>query len=420
MRTSGNSQTCVTQRKCRLDTEVVSGMIKKVLLIGNSDLVIYNFRRELVERLLQEGYEVHIALPYGKKVDYLTEMGCHFVDIPTDRRGTNPIKDFVLLKKYIQCMRKIRPDIVLTYTIKPNIYGGLAAQILGIPYVANITGLGSAVENPGLVQKVTVGLYRLAFRKVDCVFFQNEENRQFFEKRRIAMGKHKMLPGSGVNLEQFQVTKYPSDDTLEFLFMARVMKEKGIDEYLETAQIMRKKYPYTRFHVLGFCEEEYETKLKELEKQGIIQYHGMQRDIRPFVEKSHCTIHPSYYPEGMSNACLETEACGRPVITTTRSGCRETVDNGRTGFLFEAKKMDQLLDRVERFIQMSNSDRERMGLNARRRVERKFDRRIVVDKYMEEIEQLTGLSKQKVFVMEEREAVQISARPQAEKIEAKV
>ncbi|CZT58006.1 N, N'-diacetylbacillosaminyl-diphospho-undecaprenol alpha-1,3-N-acetylgalactosaminyltransferase [Eubacteriaceae bacterium CHKCI005] len=365
-------------------------MMKKVLLIGNSDLSIYNFRRELVERLLQEGYEVHIAVPYGKKIDQLKAMGCYFVDIPVDRRGTNPVKDLALLKKYIQCMRKIRPDIVLTYTIKPNIYGGLAAQMLGIPYVANITGLGSAVENPGLVQKVTVGFYHLAFRKVDCVFFQNEENRQFFERRGIALGKHKMLPGSGVNLEQFKVINYPSDNTIEFLFIARVMREKGIDEYLETAKTIRKKYPHTRFHVLGFCEEEYERKLKGLQEQGVVEYHGMQRDIRPFVGKSHCTIHPSYYPEGMSNACLESKACGRPVITTTRSGCRETVDDGQTGFLFEAKKTDQLIDRVEYFIQMSNRDRERMGLNARRKVERQFDRRIVVNRYMEEIEQLIG------------------------------
>lgn len=362
--------------------------MKRILLIGNHDIVIYNFRKELIERLLEEKFEVYIALPYGNKVDLLVEMGCHFINLPIDRRGTNPIKDFSLLMKYIKTLKKIKPDIVLTYTIKPNIYGGIACRIMKTPYISNITGLGSAVESNRILQRITVFLYKIAFKKVRCVFFQNTENQQFFVDRNIACLAHRLIPGSGVNLEHFQYLEYPSDDTIEFLFIARVMKEKGIDQYLETAEYITSKYPNTKFHVLGFCEEAYEATLKELSDKNIIHYHGLQSDVRVFLQRSHCTIHPSYYPEGMSNVLLESEACGRPVITTNRSGCKETVDNERTGYIFEARNVGDLIDKVEKFILLSNDEKKQMGINARKKVEKEFDRKIVIDAYIDEMNKI--------------------------------
>ena len=363
---------------------------RKILLTGNSDIVIYNFRKELVERLLNEKYEVHLLLPYGKgeKIESLKRLGCYYLEIQINRRGTNPFEDIKLIADYKRILHKINPDIVLTYTIKPTIYGGMACQKLGIPYIANITGLGTAVENPGIMQKITVALYKKAFQRVRCVFFQNKENKQFFAERQIANDKHRLIPGSGVNLKHFSLLPYPSDATIEFLFIARVMKEKGIDQYLEAAEIIREKYPHTRFHVLGFCEEAYEDILKAYEARGVIQYHGLQDDVRVFHQRAHCTIHPSYYPEGMSNVLLESEACGRPVITTNRSGCGETMEDGKTGFLFEAKNTESLVQAIERFLALSNEERRQMGLKGRQKVEQEFDRQIVVDAYIEEIEKI--------------------------------
>lgn len=362
--------------------------MKRVLILANNDIGLYNFRKELIEKLLEKGFGVAIALPHGKKVDLLIQTGCTFFETPIDRHGTNPITDLKLIQRYKRILKEYNPDIVLTYTIKPTIYGGMACQKLGIPYIANITGLGTAVENPGIMQKITVTLYKKAFQRVRCVFFQNKENKQFFAERQIANDKHRLIPGSGVNLKHFSLLPYPSDATIEFLFIARVMKEKGIDQYLEAAEIIREKYPHTRFHVLGFCEEAYEDILKAYEARGVIQYHGLQDDVRVFHQRAHCTIHPSYYPEGMSNVLLESEACGRPVITTNRSGCGETMEDGKTGFLFEAKNTESLVQAIERFLALSNEERRQMGLNGRQKVEQEFDRQIVVDAYMEEIKKI--------------------------------
>lgn len=360
--------------------------MKKVVLVGNHDVVIYNFRKELIETLLADGNEVSIILPYGDKVELLKNMGCHYHEVKVERRGTNPFQDLKLYHNYKEILSRIKPDIVLTYTIKPNIYAGMASCKLGIPYIANITGLGSAVENKGILQWITIALYKIAFRKIQTVFFQNLENKQFFEDKKIAVGKHQLLPGSGVNLKQFKQLDYPDDTKIRFLFIARVMKEKGIEEYLYCAEEIARKYNHVEFHILGFCEEDYEERLEQLNRRGIIKYHGMQKDIIPFLKQSHCTIHPSFYPEGMSNVLLESAASGRPVITTDRSGCREIVDDKVSGFLFETKKKEQLLSIVEMFIEMPNETKKQMGLAGRKKVEKEFDRTIVVNAYTKEIE----------------------------------
>ena len=358
---------------------------KKVLILVNHDVVIYNFRLELVERLLEEGYEVYISSPYGERIDDLVELGCKYIEATINRHGLNLLQEWKLLRYYKRIIKDVQPDIILSYTIKPNIYGALAAQSFGIPVLANITGLGTAVEKGGMKQKIFIGLYKIAFKKISKVFFQNTENHQFFIDHNIAVGKHELLPGSGVNLEQFSLLKYPEEPPTEFVFISRIMKEKGIDQYLEAAKHIRNKYPNTRFHVLGFCEESYEERLKSLHEDGIIQYHGMQRDIRKFLEVSHCTIHPTYYPEGMSNVLLESAASGRPIITTDRSGCREIVDDGINGYVIEQQNSNDLINKVERFLKLPYEKRKEMGLAGRVKVEKEFDRKIVMDAYMEQI-----------------------------------
>ncbi len=356
--------------------------MKTVVILGNHHVVLYNFRKELIERLIEENYRVVTALPYTKEVEKLRGLGCEIADIPVARRGTNPITDFKLFLQYRKLLKKEKPDIVYTYTIKPNIYGGMACRLLKIPYLVNITGLGSAMEGEGILQKITSFLYRLAMKKAECIFFQNEMNRQVFEKRKIHGKAEQLLPGSGVNLEHFSYMEMPQKENIEFVYISRVMKEKGIEQYIGAADVIRKKYPNTRFHILGFCEEEYEEKLKNLQEQGVIEYHGMQEDIRVFLKKAHCLVHPSYYPEGMSNVCLEAAACGRAVITTKRFGCKETIDDGITGYLVDEKDTSQLTQAIERFILLSDEEKEQMGQRARAKMEREFDRNQIVDAYI--------------------------------------
>lgn len=361
---------------------------KKVLFLVNHDVVIYNFRLEIVERLLKEGYEVHISSPYGERIDDLVALGAKFHEIGMERHGMNPIHEFKLLRTYERLLDEVKPDIILGFTIKPNIYGAIAAHKRHIPFVANITGLGTAVENGGWKQKLFVILYKYAFRGIQRVFFQNTENQQFFIDNRIAVSKHKLLPGSGVNLERFPLRDYPSSEnnTIRFAFISRIMKEKGIDLYLDAAKAIKKKYPNTEFHICGFCEAEYEGKLDEYTKNGTVIYHGMIRDVSEFLKDIHCVVHPTYYPEGISNVLLEACASGRPIITTDRSGCREVVDDGVNGYMIPCQSSAKLIEAVEKFIHLTNAERKTMGIAGREKIESQFDRNIVVDKYIEEIE----------------------------------
>lgn len=359
----------------------------KILVLANNDLGLYKFRRELIQELVKK-HTMYILLPDGEFISHLKDLGCVFVNIPISRRGTNPITDLKLFMKYKKILRKEKPDLVLTYTIKPNIYGGLACRIAGIPYIANITGLGSAVEKKSLLQLIILFLYRISCKKSSCVFFQNKENEDFFKRKKIFLNKYRQIPGSGVNLNYYSLLDYPQNDIVNFLFIGRVMKEKGIDQFLDAARYIRKKYPDTNFHILGFCEEEYEEKLMEMQVMGIIQYHGMQSDVREFHKISHCTIHPTYYPEGMSNVLLESAACGRPIITTNRSGCREIVDVGINGYLIEQHNSQDLIEKIEMFIKLDFKTRKQMGLASRRKVENEFNREIVIDAYLKEIEEV--------------------------------
>lgn len=361
--------------------------MSKVLFLVNHDVVIYNFRLELVERLLADGHHVIISSPYGERIEDLKKLGCEYHEISFSRHGMNPVKELLLIREYKKLIRKVCPDIVFSYTIKPNIYGAIACKALNIPCVANITGLGTAVENGGIVQRITVLLYKYAFSRTQKVYFQNTENMQFFADKRIAIEKHDLLPGSGVNLQRFIPLEYPSSEKVEFAFISRIMKEKGIDQYLEAAEYIRQKYPNTVFHVCGFCEQAYEEKLKKLQDRGIIIYHGMVRDIKSVLQHVHCTIHPTYYPEGLSNVLLESSACARPIITTNRSGCREVIDDGVNGYIVKQQDSCDLIEKIEKFLSLPWEEQKNMGLAGRAKVECEFDRQIVVEKYIGEIKQ---------------------------------
>lgn len=357
----------------------------KIALIGNADHTIYNYRYELLERLISDGHSVAVITPNGKYVEKMKKMGCEHYEVAIDRHGTNPIKDLKVIKAYKKILKEVKPDYVFSYTIKPNIYGAIACKKLGIPAIPNITGLGTAVEIKGWKQKVTTLLYRIGFKKVQTIFFQNAENMQFFADRKLFVEKHKLLPGSGVNLERFKLMEYPSDDCINFVFVSRLMREKGIEQYLDAAEYITEKYPNTRFHICGFCEDEYKDRLEAITKSKKVIYHGMVDDMTSVLCDMHCTVHPTFYPEGLSNVLLESLATGRPIITTDRAGCREVVEDGVNGYITKQQDSADLIEKIEKFLALSNEERKNMGLAGRAKVEREFDRQFVIDAYLGEM-----------------------------------
>lgn len=357
----------------------------KIALIGNTDFAIYNYRYELLQRLIADGHTVTVISPNGKLVPKMQEMGCEYYEVAIDRRGTNPLRDLKVIKAYKKILKEVKPDYVLTYTIKPNIYGAIACKKLGIPCIPNVTGLGTAVETKGWKQKVAIFLYKTAFKKVQTIFFQNAENMQFFIDRNLFVEKHKLLPGSGINLERFKLMEYPPDDSINFVFVSRLMREKGIEQYLDAAEYITEKYPNTRFHICGFCEDEYKDRLEAITKSEKVVYHGMVDDMTSVLCDMHCTVHPTFYPEGLSNVLLESLATGRPIITTDRAGCREVVEDGINGYVVKQQDSADLIEKIEKFLALSNEERKNMGLAGRAKVEREFDRQFVIDAYLGEI-----------------------------------
>lgn len=357
--------------------------MKKVLMLGNSDIVIYNFRRELIEKMIKSGYEVYVSLPYSKRTEALKDMGCIFINTEINGRGTDIFEDIKLCLEYLKTLIKVRPDVVLTYTIKPNIYGGIACRLMRIPYICNITGLGSGYLKNGLVKKIIKILSRISYKKATKIFFQNTSDMNTLINDNILTQNYDLLPGSGVNLERYNLLDYPDKESeVNFSFIARVMKDKGIDEYLEAAKSIKVNYPRVNFSIIGKIEEvKYRSILSEYERRGIIKYEGFNDDIIHFIEKSSCIVNPSY-SEGMSNVLLEGAACGRPLIASDIPGCREIIDNDINGLLFNVKSAEDLIEKIDKFINLDYREKVLMGLAGRIKVQDSFNRDIVVDKYM--------------------------------------
>ena len=357
----------------------------RILVLANFDVGLYNFRKELLQRLIDDGHEVYISLPYGDKVELLKKMGCKFIDTPLDRRGINPLTDIKLICEYAKIVKQVKPDKVITYTIKPNIYGGLVCRMKGIPQYANVTGLGTAFQGEGLLTKLVTRMYKSAFKKVKVVFFENEDNRDVIVEKGIAPKERThCLHGAGVNLDEYAFCEYPEDAAVRFLFIGRVMKEKGVDELFEAARRLKKGNIKAVIDIVGPFEDDYKDIVDELAKQGIIHYHGYQSDVKPFIRKSHCFVLPSYH-EGMANTLLECGAMGRPLITSNIHGCLEAVDDGRAGYLCNVKDADDLYEKMKRFIELPYEQKEEMGRLSHEYVAVRFDKRKVVEETVEVI-----------------------------------
>ena len=357
----------------------------RIMILANNDAGLYKFRQELLEELVKK-HEVYICLPNGEYIEDLVAIGCKFVPCNClERQGTNPVKDLALMNFYKKTLKAYKPDIVFTYTIKPNSYGGMVCGMMRVPYVVNITGLGTAIENESWMQKIALTIYKLGLRKAQKVFFQNTTNRDFMISLNVIKGAYDLLPGSGVNLARYEVSEYPDKDTVDFVFVGRMMKEKGIENYMEAAEYIREKYPETRFHICGSYEQDYREKLEQLQKDGVIVYHGMVKDMVAIYKEMSCTIHPSYYPEGLSNVLLESSACARPIITTDRPGCREVIDDGVNGYICKQNYTEDLIMQIEKFLALPKETRKQMGIAGRAKVEKEFNRQIVIDKYLAEL-----------------------------------
>lgn len=358
----------------------------KVLILINSSGGLYDFRNEFVQALTAE-HQVYVSMPDDVKEKELKAEGCRIIRTPINRRGINPLEDLKLYRSYSRLMGELKPDLVITYTIKPNVYGGFAAGRRKIPYIATITGLGGAFDRKGLFLKLVITMYRMGLKRAACVFFQNEENRGIFQRMGITAKKTRMVMGSGVNLERHHYEEYPTGEETHFLFVGRVMKERGILEYIEAAKALHS--DRVHFDIMGYCDEDYQDLLNELEGQGVLRQIGFHTEVHPYLAAASAIVVASFH-EGMSNALIEGAATGRPVIASNISGCLEAFEEGRTGFGFTPGNGQELIAAMQKLLALSVAERAAMGRRGREKMEKEFDRRLVTEVYMDEVRQILG------------------------------
>lgn len=368
-----------------------------IALLTNNDDDVYCFRKELIEALIADGYEILISCPDGPKFELMKDIPYIYDNPNIDRRGTNPIKDLALMMHYRKLFKQFTPAIVLTYTAKPNVYASIVAHMMGIPVINNLTGLGSVINENGVMKKFILWLFKLAFRKSTCMMFQNSTNMEIAIHEGMVKGKYRLIPGSGVDTSRFPLQPYPEGGNgktgapVVFNYIGRILHDKGVDDFIEAARRIKKEYPETEFNMLGFIEpteSHYEQDLAKLGKQNVVKYWGSQKDVKPFIKRAHCTIHPSTYGEGMSNVLLESASSGRFLITTNNPGCKEIVDNGKTGYIYPGGNVDALVIAIKRFLSLNNNQRQLAGKFGREKMVKEFSRDIVIRAYEEEIKRI--------------------------------
>lgn len=358
----------------------------QILILANHSGGLYDFRKDLILELKKYA-SVTVAVPHNDRWDELLHLADRVIELPIDRRGMNPLHDSKLFHQYRVILKEVKPDLVLTYTIKPNIYGGLACRMAHIPYAVNITGLGSAIENGGWLKKFVLALYKPALKGARVIFFENTGNRDTLAATGVVpKGRDAVLNGAGVNLDDYPYQSYPQEGPVRFLFVGRVMHEKGVDELFAAAKRMKERYGSgVEFHIVGSFEEGYKPLMDELEKAGVVKYHGYQSDMKRFYAMASCVVLPSYH-EGMSNVLLEAAASGRPLITSGIPGCREAVEDGVSGYLCPARDADALYGAMQRFMELSVEQRSEMGRRGRERMERQFSKTAVVTETIKHLE----------------------------------
>lgn len=366
-------------------------MSAPVLIYANSAWYIYNFRRDLICSILDAGYEVVALAPKDEYSERIGDLGCKFIHLPMDSKGTSLLNDLILLWRIFRIIKSVGPSIIFTFTIKCNIYTSLVGSLLRVPVLPNVSGLGSAFSKNSWLAKFVVALYRITFKHAPKIFFQNSGDQELFVKLGIAKKSQAcLLPGSGVDLKRFSPTKLPESGVENFILIARLLWDKGVGEFVEAAKLIHRKNPAVKFKVLGFLNVKSRNAIDQKTvnnwvDSGNIVYLGQSDDVRPHIAQADCVVLPSYYPEGTPRSLLEAAAMARPIITTNTPGCRDVVEDGITGFLCKPKDVTSLYQAMERFIECTPTARAKMGKLGRSKMEMQYDQSIVIEAYIEEI-----------------------------------
>lgn len=362
-----------------------------ILFSANSTWNIWNFRSAIVRCLLAKGHRITILAPPDGAVASLQEMGCRVLPLQMNNSGLNPLEDMALFFRLREIFRNEKPDVVLSFTIKNNVYGALAAKAAGVPLIPNVTGLGTVFLKGRLMEALAVGLYRRAFRSLPAVFFQNPEDEKLFADLGIVRRKQsRLVPGSGIDLAHFRSRgSLPSDDRTVFLMIARLIRDKGVIEYIEAAREIRASHPGVRFQILGTAAADNRTsigpgQLRSWVDGGIVEYLGAVPDVRPFIQSASCVVLPSYR-EGLPRTLIEAASMERPVIATDVPGCRSIVRHGRNGLLCKAKDSSSLAQAMRDFIGLTAEQRITMGRAGRAIAEQEYDEAFVIGAYLDAI-----------------------------------
>jgi glycosyltransferase involved in cell wall biosynthesis len=362
---------------------------RHVLITANTSWCLAHFRGTVIDTLLAQGCRVTILTPKDVHSDDLAARGCEFVEIEMDRHGLSPVRDYFLMRRFRAQFKASKPDVIIGYTIKNNIYGAIAARAFDIPFIAVIPGLGNAFASDNWLQKLAVGLYRFAFRDIYMVLFSNVENRDvFIDKGILTTDRGIILDGEGVNITTFAQQPMPAASPRVFLFCARLLHSKGINAFVAAAKAIRADHPDTEFHILGKLAESHpegvsKDQMDQWIAQGDVKFMGATNDVRPYIGAAHCVVLPTFYQEGMPRILLDANATGRVVITTDTAGCRETVIDGETGFLCPAQDVTALIDCMTKIVEMAPDDLGMMGQNARKLAQDRFDDRITAAVYID-------------------------------------
>jgi glycosyltransferase involved in cell wall biosynthesis len=365
----------------------------KIILVANTSWNIYNFRAGLVNFLLSQGYKIYILAPKDAYTEKIQAWNVEYREIILENKGTNPLKDLAFHRQLLRIYRQIQPDVVLHFTIKPNIYGTLACYRLKIPCINNVSGLGTTFLHKNFASRIAHFLYRLAFRFASKVFFQNAEDRTLFIQKKLVKPEiSDLLPGSGVNLEKFAPMPSTAKENFVFLMIARLIYDKGVREFVEACKIVKKQYPKAIFRLLGDFEDNPENPLnitpQEVEIwQNDVEYLGKKADVRPYIAEADVVVLPSYR-EGTPRSLLEAAAMAKPLIATNVAGCKEVVKNNENGFLCKARSAESLAQAMIRMLLLSEKERQEMGANSRKLVETHFDEKIVFEKYILAIQEI--------------------------------
>ncbi|MBD2804167.1 glycosyltransferase family 4 protein [Xenorhabdus sp. ZM] len=370
---------------------------KRIFLCGNTTWSMYNFRSGLIKSLTQNGYSVCVLAPTDSFSDKLSDIGCEMIDIPLNGKGINPFNEFKLLLKLINTYKKEQPDLIINYTIKPNIYSTIAAKIAGVRSVAITTGLGFTFSNNSFISKITKILYKFSLHFSDKVWFLNADDRQvFLEQKIIGKEKSDILYGEGISMQHFMpIKKIKKDDYFNFILIARMLRDKGVIEFVETAKLIKHKYPQVKFQLLGFCDVENPSAISRAEidlwvEQGLVEYLGITDDVRDFIASSDCVVLPSYYREGVPRILMEASAMEKPIITTDNVGCREVIVDKVTGYLCKVKNVNSLVEACEKILNTPDSKLSEMGIKGREFVAEKFSEEKIINKYLDFIKQSIG------------------------------